>query len=300
MRNRILKLLSIAMILVLTLNAIPARAADNDGWISITIGDEKSSFDRKGIQLEIYLIATGNYGDWTMVKDFKDITVFTRDDGSTHVDMTLSQIRQRIEERNIKPTKKQKSGKDGKVEFKNVRRGIYFVMMREERSDLEISPMLLSVPNKAGSLQIKANAKYEFVTPPPTATPTPKPTPTPFVTPEETPTPTLTPPPTPTPSPTPTPTVTLTPGPDDTPTPTPTATPTPTPTPTPVITRTPAPPTHTPAPTVSPSPDPNSTPIPRNAPPLPPEDGEELVPLDDYETALGLGNIQMHVGVCFD
>ena len=28
--------------------------------------------------------------------------------------------------------------------------------------------------------------------------------------------------------------------------------------------------------------------------------GERLVPIDDYETALGLGNIQMHVGVCFE
>lgn len=28
--------------------------------------------------------------------------------------------------------------------------------------------------------------------------------------------------------------------------------------------------------------------------------GERLVPIDDYETALGLGNIQIHVGVCFE
>ena len=28
--------------------------------------------------------------------------------------------------------------------------------------------------------------------------------------------------------------------------------------------------------------------------------GERLVPIDDYETALGLGDIQMHVGVCFE
>ena len=197
MRNRIVKLLSIAMILSLIASVIPARAADNDGWVSITIGDEKSEFDREGIQLEAYQIAQGDYGDWTMLKDFSDINVFTRDDGSAHVDMTLNQIRQRIEDRGIKPSKKQKSDKDGKVEFKNLSRGIYFIMLREEKKDLKISPMLLSVPNKEGSVQIRAVAKFEYVTPTPSPTPTPKPTLTPFTPPTPTPTPTTVPTPSP-------------------------------------------------------------------------------------------------------
>ena len=33
---------------------------------------------------------------------------------------------------------------------------------------------------------------------------------------------------------------------------------------------------------------------------VPTRKGERLVAIDDYETALGLGNIQMHVGVCFE
>ena len=196
MRNRIVKLVSIAMALILILAALPA-AADNDGWVSITIGDEKSAFERGGITLELYLIATGDYGDWTMLKDFSDITVFTRDDGSTHVDMTLGQIRKRIEERNIQPTQKADSDKEGKAEFKGLPRGIYFVMMRDELQGLKINPMLLSAPNKEGSVQIRANAKFEYETPTPSPTPTPKPTPTPF----ETPTPTPTPTPAPTPEP---------------------------------------------------------------------------------------------------
>ena len=64
--------------------------------------------------------------------------------------------------------------------------------------------------------------------------------------------------------------------------------------------RPPAKQTPQPVPTPSPTPDPDTTPVPKNAPTLTPEPGETLIPLEDYETALGLGNIQMHVGVCFD
>ena len=167
MRNRIVKLLSTALALMLILACIPAMAADNDGWISMTIGDEKSEYNRSGIPLELYLIATGDYGDWTMLQEFSDITVFTRDDGSAHVDITLSQIRKRIGERSIKPTQRQESDENGRLEFKDLPRGIYFVMLREEVQDLDISPMLLSAPNKAGSVQIRAVAKVEYVTPTP-------------------------------------------------------------------------------------------------------------------------------------
>ena len=37
-----------------------------------------------------------------------------------------------------------------------------------------------------------------------------------------------------------------------------------------------------------------------HVPELPVKKGEVKILLDDYETALGLGNIQMHVGVCCD
>ena len=64
--------------------SIPSLAADDgDGWISITIGDDKSAFNREGIQFGAYLIATGDYGAWTMVKAFDGIKVYSRDDGST-------------------------------------------------------------------------------------------------------------------------------------------------------------------------------------------------------------------------
>ena len=245
MRKNTLRLLSAALIITILLACVPA-VAENDGWLSITVEKKGLDFNKKDIRLGIYLLATGDYGNWTMVDTFKDITVYTRGDGSTHIDKKLDKISKRISSEHIRPTGEKRTDKNGKVEFKNLAHGIYFVMMLDGPEGLKMDPILVSVPNKEGSVQIRAVAnKLEYETPTPTPTPTPKPTPTPF----EPETPPVTAPPTPTPKPTPTP--------DNAPTPTPT-------------------------------PEPSWTPPPN----------EEAIP--DYETALGLGNIQMHVGVCFD
>lgn len=258
MSKNTLRLLSTALIITILLVCVPA-VAENDGWLSITVGDSKSEFNREGIELGIYLLATGDYGDWTMVDTFSDITVYTRGDGSASIDKKLAQISKRITDEHIRPTADGKTDQDGKVEFKNLTRGIYFIMMLDGPDRLTMSPMLVSTPNKEGSVQIRVNAnKLEYETPTPSPTPTPKPTPTPFV------------------SPTPTPT-----NPDTTPT---------------TPTWTPAPPTPTPKPTPTPEDAPTPTPTPE--PSWTPPPNEEAIP--DYETALGLGNIQMHVGVCFD
>ena len=183
-----------------------------DGWLSITIGSGGSG-DFKGVHMAIYLLATGDYGDWTMVDAFSDIKVYTRGDGSASVDMTLSQIRRRISERKIKPAAKEYSDAKGKVEFKNLTHGIYYAEMIDGPEGLIMSPMLLAIPNKTGNVKVRALAKYVYETP-------------------------------------------------------------------------------TPAPT--------NTPAPSHVPTLPPEPEESIVPIDDYEAALGLTNIQMHVGVCFE
>ena len=104
MKRSRLRMLGIAMVLALLFSAVSVPAGTEetkDGWLSITIGDDKNEFDPGGIHLAIYLIATGDYGDWTMEDDFRDITVFIRKDGSASVDKTLSQIRQRIADRKI-------------------------------------------------------------------------------------------------------------------------------------------------------------------------------------------------------
>jgi hypothetical protein len=251
MKSRILRILGFAMVLSLLVCVLPAHAAndDKDGWVSITIGDENALFDRKNVEVDVYLIATGTYyGDWTMLDAFSDIVVYTRDDGSATINKKLTQISQRIADRKIKATQTGKSDENGKVEIRNLPRGIYYVELKSGNPSLTFSPMLLSAPNKDGSVQIRAVAKFGYVTPTPSPTPTPRPTPTPY----ETLTPPITVPPTPTPRSTPTPT-----------------------------------------------PD-GRTPVPPHAPTQTPRPGETPIPLEDYETALGLGNIQMHVGVCFE
>ena len=275
MKKQILKLMSMALILSLLLCCLPVEAEDGlDGWISIKIGEKNSPFDRKGIILGAYLIARGDYGDWTMEPAFADIQVFVHEGGSASISEALGEIDKRIDDQGIKPIAKEESNGNGKVQFKKLPHGIYFIRMESQSDLVKINPMLASVPNKDGAVQQTVPAKYEYYTPAPTDTPTPKPTLTPFVTPS------------------PTPTVPdadkTTPPPDD-------AKQTPTPTP-----WKPAKPTKPPVATPSPTPDEDHTPIPPNVPQLSPNPDEDVIPIEDYETALGLGNIQMHVGVCYE
>ena len=299
----------LAMIILLI--SLPALAAnESDGWLSITIGDANSDFERGGVYLAAYLVATGDYGNWTMVEAFKSITVYSRDDGSAWIDQSLSKIHDQIQRSGIRPTQTAVSDSSGKLEFKGLEHGIYFIEQTAGPERLKVSMMLLSTPNKAGDVQVRAEAKFEVeTTPSPTpVTTTTKPTFTPF----ETPTPVNTPDVTPTP------------------TPKPTRKPVPTPTPEPHPYRiiihyiyedgtkawddwgpytlwpgenydkiSPEIPGYTPDHDriygVMPHRDLEFTVIYVKR-----EQGKRLITLDDYETALGLGNIQMHVGVCFE
>lgn len=216
MKRRKWELLGAAVLLALICACVAVFAAADgakDGWLSISIGNENSAFDLQGVHMAVYQLATGDYGDWTMLDDFKDIQAFIRADGSASVDITLSQIRKRIEERKIKPTAKASSDEKGKAEFKSLPHGIYYTEMLSGPDRLTMSPMLLAIPNKTGNVKVRAVAKYEYETP---------------------------------------------------------------------------------------TPGPTNTPVPNHVPVLDPEPGENVIPIEDYEAALGLTNIQMHVGVCFE
>ncbi len=267
MKRRRIGMLCIAMIFALLFScvSVPAGMEEaKDGWLSITIGDDRNEFDPSGIRMAIYLIATGDYGDWTMNDEFSDITVFVRSDGSASVDMTLNQIRQRIADRKIKPTADGVSDEKGKIEFKELVHGIYYIEMTAGPERLTMSAMLLSVPNSSGSIQVRAMAKYEYITPTPSPTPSPKPTFTPFVPPVDP----------ETPSPTASEKVTEKPV---------------------IVTKKPVP---TPAPEEST--EETNTPVPKHVPTMQPNPGESTVSLEEYEVALGLFNVQIHVGVCFE
>lgn len=182
--------------------SLPAMAADNNGQIDITIGSVNSLFKRDDIHLNAYLVATGEYGRWTNAGAFSDIKIFSQDDGTTWIDKTLDQLHERIKTQGLQATREGVS-KDGKVSFKSLRHGIYYIEYVRGPEKLYVKPMLLSVPDRTGRISFNTNAKFEFT--------------------------------------------------------------------------------------------PNIPPI-----DVPHKDTERLIPIDDYETALGLGNIQMHVGVCFE
>lgn len=202
MKKTSLRILSLAILLMMVMTSLPAMAAGNNGQIDITIGSVNSLFKRDGIHLNAYLVATGEYGQWKNVGMFSDIKLFGKDDGSAWIDTSLDQLRLTIHNQGLQATKEGVS-KNGKISFKSLRHGIYYIEYARGPEDLNVKPMLLAVPDRTGRISYNTNAKIEF------------------------------------------------------------------------------------NPTIPPI----DVPHRRN---------EHLVPIDDYETALGLGNIQMHVGVCFE
>ena len=209
MKSRTMRILCAVTAMLLMLAALPALAED-DGWMSITVGDQHSTFDREGIQLAAYLVATGDYGAWTPVSSFSDIKMFSRDDGSAWISQSLKDLRERVRNRRIPYTRLATTNAAGRTEFRDMPHGIYFIDMYKGPAGLTIAGMLLSTPDKTGEVRIRAVSKTEF-----------------------------------------------------------------------------------------------NPPTPENEPDIPmiyvpTRKGERLVNIDEYKTALGLGNIQMHVGVCYE
>ena len=211
----------IATVLLISLTA--TAGAENDGQMSITIGDAQSEFDRGGIVLAAYLLATGDYGDWTTVNDFAIIKITSRDDGSAWIDQSMKQIHTRIKKLRITPTETATSTAQGKALFTNLEHGIYYIEATKiPDPNLTVSAMLLSTPNKEGAIAVNANAKVvHYDSPAPERTEGEKVEPTSYWPPVKK-----------------------------------------------LIIAT--------------------------------RRGERLHIIDEYETALGLGNIQIHVGVCYE
>ena len=221
MKKQILRTLSLILAAVLLLMCLPATAeqangktkkkAKGDGIISIIIGSDSSTYTRSGIVLNAYLVATGEtYGGWLLESPYRDMKLFVEQEdedrtGSTWIDDALKQLHARIRTLGAKPTQKATSNKDGIAEFNKLQRGVYYIEMVKGPDYLSLKPMLLSVPNAAGSIQYYSTAKGSYNPP---------------------------------------------------------------------------------------------TPMLRNPPAA--GKGRHYENIDEYETALGLGNIQMHVGVCFE
>ena len=175
------------------------------------IGSDSSTYTRSGIVLNAYLVATGQtYGSWVLEPAYKDMKLFVEQKdkdrtGKKWIDKALDKLHSRIRTLGVKPTQKATSNKDGIAEFDKLQRGVYYIEMVKGPDYLSLRPMLLSVPNAAGSVQYYSTAKGSYNPP---------------------------------------------------------------------------------------------TPMMRNPPKA--GKGRHYENIDEYETALGLGNIQMHVGVCFE
>ena len=148
--------------MALLLMCLPATAeTKNDGLLSVTVA-ANGKFDPKGITLAAYLVATGDYGEWTMQDYCRDVEIFTGTDGATKINQSLSTLTDRIKARGIKSAQTASTDANGKASFSGLQHGIYLVQMTKGPDGLTLSPMLLATPNRDGAVQIAANAKFTY------------------------------------------------------------------------------------------------------------------------------------------
>ena len=266
--------------------------------------------------MELFRISKGvNDADWAMLPAFSSVILPTVNNAQ-QTDTALSDIRKIIQAKNIAPTAAGTTNSKGKIVFSGLACGVYFGRVTAGPKYLTVQDFLVSVPQKVNgewSTTAEADLKYDYTPPEPTEEPTAEPTeePTPS------PTPTVIPPPNPTPT-------------SDATTAKPTPVPKPTPTPRPnpyhlVIhyiyaeTGDTAWPDHSETLWEGDGYDVLSPIFPEYwydiaevAGKMPGHNVEFTVmyftkkpgwsyySIEDYETALGIGEIQMHVGVCFE
>ena len=309
------RLFCLALLITLCLGGSTAFS-DGNGQLTVKIGKDNSPFQRKGIVVELFQVSGGmdSEGLWALLPAFSSVTLPTTATAQL-TDAALSGIRDIIKTESIAPSAAGTTDSKGQIIYGNLPAGVYFGRMTKGPEYLTVQDFLVSVPQKQDGkweYTAKAELKYDYTTP----TPSPSPTPTP--TPKPTPTPTPVPPPG---GPTPTPAVTTA-----QPTPAPKATPTPTPKPYHLVvhyiyadTGETAWPDHSDTRwdgeaylVVSPIIPEYQYDIAEVAGIMPAHNVEYTVMyftkkpgwsyynIEDYETALGIGDIQMHVGVCFE
>ena len=309
------RLFCLALLIALCLGGSTAFS-DENGQLTVTIGKDNSPFQRKGIQMELFRISgdMDNEGRWTMLAAFNNVTLPTMDTAQ-QTDAALSDIRKIIREENVAPDTTGTTDGKGQAFFTGLQAGVYFGRVTKGPEFLTVQDFLVSVPQKRNgnwTYTAEAELKYDYVTPTPSPLPTPSPTPKPTAT------PTPVPPPG---KPTPTPAVTTA---KPTTAPKPTATPTPSPYHLVIHyiyeeTGETAWPDHSENLWAGNAYDVLSPIIPEYlydiaevTGTMPAHNVEYTVmyftkkpgwsyySIEDYETALGIGEIQMHVGVCFE
>ena len=189
------RLACLALLIVLCLGGSTALS-DGNGQLTVKIGKDSSPFQRSGIKVELFRVSKGvNDADWSMLPAFSSVTLPTVNTAQK-TDAALEAIRKIIGEKKISPTATGTTDSKGGAVFRNLESGVFFGRVTEGPAYLTVQDFLVSVPQKQNGKWVytaEADLKYEYVTP----TPSPKPTPS------ESPTPTPTPPPKPTPTPKP-------------------------------------------------------------------------------------------------
>ena len=315
MRKTWKRLFCLALLVALCLGGSTAFS-DENGQLTVKIGKDNSPFQRKGIRVELFRVSEGmdSEGIWTMLPAFSNVKLPTAATAQL-TDAALSDIREIIKTQGIAPDAEGTTDSRGQVVYGNLPAGVYFGRVTKGPDYLTVQDFLVSVPQKQDgkwAYPAKAELTYDYTTPSPSPSPTPSPTPKP------TPTPTPVPPPG---GPTPTPVATMV-----KPTPAPWATPTPTPKPYHLVihyiyaeTGETAWPDHSDTLwdgeaylVLSPIIPEYQYDIAEVAGIMPAHNVEYTVMyfakkpgwsyynIEDYETALGIGDIQMHVGVCFE
>ena len=295
----------LALLLLAALTMAAAFASAEQGTLTVRVGEENSAYDRGGIGINLYKIGEMREDNtWWINSAFSGIDILGAQT-TAQIDAAANQVADILRDSAAPVTVNGTTDAEGTLVFTRLDPGIYFGQKADDREELTMQNFLISVPYfENGRYQYSATVRPKMTSTPPTPSPSPSPTPTPTVPhPWEEIVRTYLPDPTPTPPPTPTPAnpYNLT-----------------------VIyiyeNGSPAWPTHyepglwpgTPYDVVSPVIPGYVATILRVSGTMPHHDvvytvvyiprnsRRRLINLDDYETPLGLGEIQIHVGVCYE
>ena len=319
------RIMAAVLLASLVLSLWGTAVSSGDGTLTVKIGSGNNILPKDDIRISIYQIGLEDNTSpsyWRISDIFSGIKIVEAKT-SAEIDAAANQVAAILHSRNSSARASGTPNGDGVIRFTGLEHGVYYGEVSRGPEGLAAQNFIVTIPDlniQPVSYDATVVMKYSFV---PTPTPTPEPTPEPTPSPTPTPTPEAPPPP---PNVTATPTVT----PDwFNPTPSPVVTNTPEPTMpphpytltiyyiyedgsqawetyqevlwpgteydvvSPVIPGYRA--TILEVQGVMPHHDMEYVVI-----YIPKQAGKNYINMDDYETALGLGDIQIHVGVCFE
>ena len=171
--KRNMKLMSVILAVILLLSAaVPALAE------TLTVHYEQDNsktdenrfdFRNESVELAAYLIGTGSYGDWKIIDIYEDIKIF--DEKNAFQKNSLTEIKNRIREKNPGAVATAWTRADGRnngiTDIIVTQPGLYYVTQINSRTNggtVRTSDMMMATGGKADNV----DAKWEFKAPVPT------------------------------------------------------------------------------------------------------------------------------------